>query len=112
MPSKQERFRIAVLDDYQNVALSLADWSVLEERATVTVFNDHLADAVAVVERLQPFDVVCVMRERTPMTGAIIERLPKPDRVDGDAERLDRSQGRRRAGRAGRSYRLHLGADD
>jgi len=77
MPSKQERFRIAVLDDYQNVALSLADWSVLEERATVTVFNDHLADAVAVVERLQPFDVVCVMRERTPMTGAIIERLPK-----------------------------------
>ena len=77
MPSKPERFRIAVLDDYQNVALSLADWSVLDERATVTVFNDHLADSDAVVERLQPFDIVCVMRERTPMTGAIIERLPK-----------------------------------
>jgi phosphoglycerate dehydrogenase-like enzyme len=77
MPSKQERFRIAVLDDYQNVALSLADWSVLDARATVTVFNDHLADSDAVVERLQPFDIVCVMRERTPMTGAIIERLPK-----------------------------------
>ena len=77
MPSKQERFRIAVLDDYQNVALSLADWSVLDARATVTVFNDHLADSDAVVERLQPFDIVCVMRERTPMTRAIIERLPK-----------------------------------
>ena len=77
MPSKPERFRIAVLDDYQNVALSLADWSVLDEWATVTVFNDHLADSDAVVERLQPFDIVCVMRERTPMTGAIIERLPK-----------------------------------
>ena len=77
MPSKPERFRIAVLDDYQNVALSLADWSVLDERATVTVFNDHLADSDAVIERLQPFDVVCVMRERTPMTRAIIERLPK-----------------------------------
>src|ERR1700726_2952788 len=77
MSSKQERFRIAVLDDYQNVALSLADWSALDERATVTVFNDHLADSDAVVERLQPFDIVCVMRERTPITGAIIERLPK-----------------------------------
>jgi phosphoglycerate dehydrogenase-like enzyme len=77
MPSKQERVRIAVLDDYQNVALSLADWSALDERATVTVFNDHLANSDAVVERLQPFDIVCVMRERTPMTRAIIERLPK-----------------------------------
>jgi hypothetical protein len=44
--SKQERFRIAVLDDYQDVALSLADWSVLDARATVTVFNDHLAEVL------------------------------------------------------------------
>ena len=77
MSNQQEPFRIAVLDDYQNVALSLADWSVLDARATVTVFNDHLADPDAVVERLQPFDIVCVMRERTPMTRTIIERLPK-----------------------------------
>ena len=77
MASEQERFKIAVLDDYPNVALSLADWSVLDGRASVTVFNDHLADADAVVERLKPFDVVCVMRERTPLTRAIIERLPR-----------------------------------
>jgi phosphoglycerate dehydrogenase-like enzyme len=77
MSSKQERFRIAILDDYQRVALSLADWSVLDARTTVTVFSDHLADSDAVVERLQPFDIVCVMRERTPMTRTIIERLPK-----------------------------------
>jgi phosphoglycerate dehydrogenase-like enzyme len=77
MSNQQEPFRIAILDDYQDVALSLADWSVLDARATVTVFNDHLADPDAVVERLQPFDVVCVMRERTPMTRTIIERLPK-----------------------------------
>ena len=77
MPSQQERFRIAVLDDYQNVALSLANWSVLDGRAMVTVFNDHLADPDAVVERLRPFDIVCVMRERTPMTRAVIERLPR-----------------------------------
>src|SRR6266849_2854985 len=77
MSSKEERFRIAVLDDYQHVALSLADWSVLDARASVTVFNDHLADSDAVVERLQPFDIICVMRERTPMTRTIIERLPR-----------------------------------
>jgi phosphoglycerate dehydrogenase-like enzyme len=77
MSSTQERFKIAVLDDYQNVALSLADWTALDARASVTVFNDHLSDPDAVVERLRPFDVVCVMRERTPMTRAIIERLPK-----------------------------------
>jgi phosphoglycerate dehydrogenase-like enzyme len=77
MSSMRERFRIAVLDDYQDVALSLADWSALEARAAVTVFNDHLSDPDAVVERLRPFDIVCVMRERTPMTRALIERLPK-----------------------------------
>jgi phosphoglycerate dehydrogenase-like enzyme len=77
MSAKHERLRIAVLDDYQHVALSFADWSVLDAQATVTVFDDHLADPDAVIERLQPFDVVCVMRERTPMTRAIIERLPK-----------------------------------
>jgi phosphoglycerate dehydrogenase-like enzyme len=77
MPLKPEQVSIAILDDYQNVTLSMADWSVLEGRATVTVFNDHLANADAVVARLQPFDVVCVMRERTPMTRAVIERLPR-----------------------------------
>src|SRR5258707_2895413 len=77
MPTNQELFRIAVLDDYQNVALSMANWSVLDGQATVTVFNDHLSDTDAVVAGLQPFDVVCVMRERTPMTRAVISRLPK-----------------------------------
>ena len=87
MSSKEGRFRIAVLDDYQHVALSLADWSVLDARATVTVFNDHLADSDAVVERLQPFDIVCVMRERTPMTRTIIERLPKLRMIASTATR-------------------------
>jgi phosphoglycerate dehydrogenase-like enzyme len=77
MATKQELVKIAVLDDYQNVALAMADWSVLDGRASVTVFNDHLADPDAVVARLEPFDVVCVMRERTPMTRAMILRLPR-----------------------------------
>ena len=77
MSSKQQRCRIAVLDDYQDVALRVADWSALGGRATVTVFNDHVADPTAVVARLQPFDVVCVMRERTPLTRFILEQLPR-----------------------------------
>ena len=77
MTSSTPPMAIAVLDDYQGVALELADWSSVRDRASVTVFDDHLADADAVVERLLPFDVVCVMRERTPLSRAIIERLPR-----------------------------------
>jgi phosphoglycerate dehydrogenase-like enzyme len=68
--------KVAVLDDYQNVALQLADWSGVRRHAEITVFNDHLADPSAVVERLRPFDAVCVMRERTPLTREILQQLP------------------------------------
>jgi len=71
-----KKYQIAVLDDYQNVALESADWSVLRDRADIAVFQDHLADPDAVIERLLPFDVVCVMRERTPLPRNVIERLP------------------------------------
>ena len=70
------RAKIAVLDDYQGVALKLADWSAVTARADVDVFCDHLADADAVAARLLPYDIVCVMRERTPLGAALIERLP------------------------------------
>jgi phosphoglycerate dehydrogenase-like enzyme len=77
MTSTERALKIAVLDDYQGAALTLADWSAVAARADVTVFNDHLAETDAVVERLLPFDVVCVMRERTPLRRNVIERLPK-----------------------------------
>jgi hypothetical protein len=63
---------VAILDDYQNVALKMADWSSVVRRAKSTVFNDYVADPDAVVERLLPFDVICVMRERTPLPRAVI----------------------------------------
>jgi phosphoglycerate dehydrogenase-like enzyme len=65
--------KIAVLDDYSDSATRLADWSDLGE---VTVFREHLGGATEVVEWLQPFDVVCVMRERTPLPASVIEALP------------------------------------
>ena len=69
--------KIAILDDYQNVALAYADWSRVQRSAEITVFNDHLSEPDQVVDRLEPFDVVCVMRERTPLPREIIERLPR-----------------------------------
>ena len=69
--------KVAILDDYQDVALRLADWSAVTRRADITVFNDHVADPAALVERLQPFDVVCVMRERTPLSRKILQQLPR-----------------------------------
>jgi len=68
--------KIAILDDYQNVALEMADWSALSKRAEITVFSDHVSEPSALVERLLPFDVVCAMRERTPLPRNVIERLP------------------------------------
>ena len=69
--------KIAVLDDYQGVALKLADWSSIQERAEVTVFRDNITDQKALAERLAPFDVICVMRERTPLNGALLQQLTK-----------------------------------
>jgi len=72
-----ERPTIAVLDDYQSAARAFGDWSRVDARADVTIFHDHAADDDAIVARLEAFDVVCVMRERTPMTRAIMQRLPR-----------------------------------
>jgi phosphoglycerate dehydrogenase-like enzyme len=77
MTSAESVVKVAILDDYQNVALQMADWSPLVGRATITVFNDYVNDADAVAARLAPFEVVCVMRERTPLTRGILERLPR-----------------------------------
>jgi len=69
--------KVAILDDYQNVALEMADWTPVAERADITVFNDHIADPDDLVDRLAPFDVIFVMRERTPLPRSIIARLPR-----------------------------------
>src|SRR5258708_26678558 len=71
-----KKYKIAVLDDYQNVALEGTDWSVLRDRADIAIFQNHLADPEAVIQRLLPFDVVCVMRERPSVPRNVIERVP------------------------------------
>src|SRR5947209_4099239 len=69
--------KVALLDDYQGVALDLADWSPLEGRVELTVFRDHLSDRDSLIKRLSPFDVICAMRERTPLPRDLLECLPR-----------------------------------
>jgi hypothetical protein len=60
--------QIAILDDYQNIALKMADWTAISKKAVIAVFNDHLADQALVVEKLLPFTVICIMRERKQLS--------------------------------------------
>jgi phosphoglycerate dehydrogenase-like enzyme len=70
------RIQIAVLDDYQNISLKMADWSSIPGHPEISVFNDHISDENSLVERLLPFDIVCIMRERTLMSATLLGRLP------------------------------------
>jgi phosphoglycerate dehydrogenase-like enzyme len=68
--------RVALLDDYQDVALRTVDWSVLGPGFEVVAFHDHVSEPDALVERLRDFEVVMAMRERTAFPRSVLERLP------------------------------------
>src|SRR5258705_4590085 len=70
------RQRCAILDDYQNVVLTVTDWSKVAGDLDVKVFNEHLGSQDNVIKALQGFDIVCAMRERTAFPRAVIEKLP------------------------------------
>src|SRR5271169_3641976 len=67
--------KIAILDDYAKVALQSADWSVLQGKAEITVFDRHLSEDEA-ASLLQPFDVLCTVRERMSLPRGLFQRLP------------------------------------
>src|ERR1700723_3612192 len=67
--------KIAILDDYARIALQSADWSVLRGKAELTVFDRHLSQDEAAA-MLQPFDVLCTIRERMSLPRSLFERLP------------------------------------
>jgi phosphoglycerate dehydrogenase-like enzyme len=71
------KIKVAILDDYQRVALKMADWSALPSHVEVTAFDDTLTDEQQVVDRFVDFDVLCVMRERTPLPASLLARLPR-----------------------------------
>jgi phosphoglycerate dehydrogenase-like enzyme len=96
-PVTGERHRVAVLDDYQGVALGMTNWASLGDAVDVMAFRDHVDDPDELVRRLEPFDIIAAMRERTPFPRSLLERLPnlrllvtsgpKNDAIDIDAAR-------------------------
>src|SRR5437660_10848138 len=70
------RLRCAILDDYLNVSLSVADWSKVSDRVDVTVFNQPFATAQAAAGALRDFEIICAMRERTPFPRTMFAALP------------------------------------
>jgi phosphoglycerate dehydrogenase-like enzyme len=69
--------KIALLDDYQRVAREFADWSRLPPGSELVVFDRHIADPDALAQALEPFEVLVLMRERTPFPESLLQRLPR-----------------------------------
>src|ERR1700710_125681 len=71
------RLRCAILDDYLNLSLDIADWSKVSDRVDVTVFNQPFASEQAAASALKDFEIICAMRERTPFPRTLFAALPK-----------------------------------
>jgi phosphoglycerate dehydrogenase-like enzyme len=71
------RLRCAILDDYLNLTLEMADWSKVSDRVDITVFNTPFASTEAAASALKDFEIICAMRERTPFPRALFAALPK-----------------------------------
>lgn len=65
-----------ILDDYQNIALQITDWSLLSEKVEVTSLNKHIDNEDELVAAIQDYEVIIIMRERTPFPGSLLNRLP------------------------------------
>jgi len=71
------RLRCAILDDYLNLSLTVADWSKVTDRVDITVFNHPFASQEAAASALRNFEIICAMRERTPFQKGLFAALPK-----------------------------------
>src|ERR1700709_2349314 len=71
------RLRCAILDDYINLTLDITDWSKIQDRVDITVFNQPFASTEAAASALKDFEIICAMRERTPFPRALFAALPK-----------------------------------
>jgi len=76
-PSPMTRLRCAILDDYFDLALSVADWSTVSDRVDITVFNHPFASEQAAASALKDFEIICAMRERTAFPQSLFAALPK-----------------------------------
>lgn len=74
--STTTKIRVAILDDYQEVAFKFADWSKIQDRLAIDVYTDTLSSEDALVQRLEPYTIICAMRERTKFPPSLLDRLP------------------------------------
>ncbi|HEY2649335.1 MAG TPA: D-2-hydroxyacid dehydrogenase family protein [Puia sp.] len=70
-----KKLKAAVLDDYQRASSGFADWSTISNRVELTIFDQHVSDETRLIQRLLPFEILCVMRERTPLNRKILSQL-------------------------------------
>ncbi|WP_110514345.1 D-2-hydroxyacid dehydrogenase family protein [Herpetosiphon llansteffanensis] len=71
------KLQCAILDDYQQVALTMADWSGIADQVDVRVFSEHFSDQAALVQAIGDCEIVVMMRERTPFKADLLAQLPK-----------------------------------
>ncbi len=71
-----KKIKVAILDDYQNVTHHFANWEKLSEKIELKIFNEYIGDLHNLSEKLSEYDVLCLMRERTPLPGTLINKLP------------------------------------
>ena len=72
-----KKIKVAILDDYQNVALKFANWQLLYKKIDLTIIDKYIGKDDDLAEKLIDYDILCLMRERTPLSGDLINKLPK-----------------------------------
>ena len=72
-----KKMKVAVLDDYQNVTHRFANWEILNEKIELKVFNEYIGDDSNLSDKIFDYDILCLMRERTPLPETLINKLPK-----------------------------------
>jgi 26S proteasome regulatory subunit N2 len=81
--------KVAILDDYQHIALSSADWSSILPQVSIDVYDSTIqtSDEDALAKRLYPYEIICLMRERTKITKSLLDRLPNLKFISSTAVR-------------------------
>jgi phosphoglycerate dehydrogenase-like enzyme len=87
VPAVPNRHRCAILDDYQNVALKMADWSTIADEVEVTVFDRPLGEPAEIARALQGFSILALTRERTAFPRQLIDALPDVRLIVSTGER-------------------------
>lgn len=71
-----DKVKVAILDDYQHVAFTSADWTPIKDKLSIDVYDETLHDEDSLVKRLEPYSIICAMRERTKFSASLLDRLP------------------------------------